>query len=739
MFTYQQIENGRKLKISFLTARMARVQCAPENMELKDSGLNRYQFIQEPGEEVEVTQEKNGQATLLKAAGMTLEVTADGLISAARADGGKLFSMCGLEFAEKSAMPEFQAQPDEDWIGFGDQTRERLFHRGTKALCWVCNVTSYIPVPFFMSTCGYGILVNSTHLIEFDLCSTNADRFGWDDERGVLDFYVFAAPTFKELIGLYTDLTGKPKLPPEWSFGLWYICRDVANDAEAVNDAVNFRREGIPCDLIGLEPGWMKNNYDFSTEKSWHPERFPLPSWQRPSCDTFIQALKRMGFHLELWLCQNYDLSWEEERRINGGKLPEPKQKKQVRQPNKDMMVDPHFVSPCYSDRLTKKDEPWFEHLKKFVDWGADCFKQDGSAQVLTHPDRLYGNGMTDAEMHNLYPLFYSRQMWEGFAQYTNRRPVVFTVAGWAGFQAWCGTWTGDTGGRVDTLAAMLNTASVGHSWATNDMCAIEMEGVHFGYLQPWSQINSWSYFRMPWVQGGKVLDAHRYYSRLRARLIPYIYSWARYASVTAVPLMLPLHIEFQDDPACRTILHEYLLGRDLLVSVYKKELYLPAGSWKDFWTGKVFAGRQSFEAEWPDDRGGCLLVREGALIPFGPLMQYRGERPLDEMELYVFPSAQPTEFELYEDDGVTFDYLQGKYSLTKITQRKDADGTVIITIGDTPAGTVRHWSVTAALDHAPAKVENNGTQLSADQLSWDAARKELRIAAVRPGTVKIS
>ena len=148
------------------------------------------------------------------------------------------------------------------------------------------------------------------------------------------------------------------------------------------------------------------------------------------------------------------------------------------------------------------------------------------------------------------------------------------------------------------------------------------------------------------------------------------------------------MHIEFQDDPACRSILHEYLLGRDLLVSVYKKELYLPAGSWKDFWTGKVYAGRQSFEAEWPDDRGGCLLVREGALIPFGPLMQYRGERPLDEMELYVFPSAQPTEFELYEDDGVTFDYLQGKYSLTKITQRKDADGTVIITIGDTPAGT---------------------------------------------------
>ena len=102
---------------------------------------------------------------------------------------------------------------------------------------------------------------------------------------------------------------------------------------------------------------------------------------------------------------------------------------------------------------------------------------------------------MTDAEMHNLYPLLYARQMWEGFAQYANRRPVVFTVSGWSGFQAWCGTWTGDTGGRLETLGAMLNTAMLGHCWATNDMEVMQPEGIHFGYLQPWSQINSFRFF----------------------------------------------------------------------------------------------------------------------------------------------------------------------------------------------------------------------------------------------------
>lgn len=152
MFIYQQIENGRKLKVSFLTDRMARIQCGPEYLELKESPLNRYQFIQEPNEEVEVKQEKSELGTRLKSSCLTLDVTGDGLISAERADGKRLFSMCGLDLAEKKAQAVFKAQPAEDWIGFGDQTRERLFHRGTKAVCWVCNVTSYIPIPFFMST-----------------------------------------------------------------------------------------------------------------------------------------------------------------------------------------------------------------------------------------------------------------------------------------------------------------------------------------------------------------------------------------------------------------------------------------------------------------------------------------------------------------------------------------------------------------------------------------------------------
>ena len=735
---WNSVSPSGNVKISFLNERMARIRIFPAGTEFADSALNKYGFIQEPSEEVSITETHDAKdsATIVSSGKFSIRITEQGLVSAADQNGTPLFTMKDLAFKRESVTAKFQAQETEDWIGFGDQTRERLFHRGHKAVCWVCNVVSYLPVPFFMSTQGYGILLNTTHQVLFDMCATEKDVFSWYDERGVIDFYLFAAPTFKEIIKLYTELTGKPKLPPEWSFGLWYICRTQANDAEVMSDALNFRREGIPCDLIGLEPGWMEKNYDYSTAKSWNQQRFPLPDWQKNGQYTFIKALQRMGYHLELWLCQDYDLTFEEERRINGGKLPLLHEYQSVF--HKGAEVDLHFASAGYMDRLTKRDEPWFDHLKKFVDWGADCFKQDGSSQVLTHPDRLYGNGMTDREMHNIYPLMYSRQMWEGFASYTNRRPVVFTVSGWTGFQSWCGTWTGDTGGRLETLGAMLNTSTMGHCWATNDMEVMQKEGIHFGYLQAWSQINSWTYFRMPWYQGEELLAMHKYYSRLRSRLIPYIYSWAYSATKSAVPLMIPLHIEFQNDIACRNVMHEYMLGRDLLVSIYKDEVCFPAGSsWKNFWKGEVIHGGVTKKVEIPADRGGGLFVREGALIPFGPVMQYRKERPVDEIDLYVYPSTQMTDFELYEDDGVTFDYLKGAFDLTKITQCRKPEG-VVITIGNTPEGKCRKWSLTVALDAKPAAVENNGVEVPEELLSWDEARKELKVARVDAGEIVI-
>jgi alpha-glucosidase (family GH31 glycosyl hydrolase) len=353
------------------------------------------------------------------------------------------------------------------------------------------------------------------------------------------------------------------------------------------------------------------------------------------------------------------------------------------------------------------------------------------------HPDRVWrGNGMSDKEMHNLYPLLYSRQMNEGFARYTNRRPLVFTVSGWVGFQHYCGTWTGDTGGRIETLGAMLNTSCVGHSWCTNDMEVAQKEGIHFGYLLPWSQINSWNYFRMPWLQGDEFLAMHQYYARLRSRLIPYIYSNAYQSTQSGLPMLMPLTIEYPQDTACRDLQHEYLLGGNLLVTVYKHDIYLPQGEWRDFWTGKVYKGNQRIESfDWPENRGGGLFLRSGAIVPMGEIMQHTAEKPMENLDLLVFPGdAEHSEFTLYEDDGVTFEYRNGKYALSSITLDR-GNGKWLLEIKPDSGSAVKNWSVTFCCGSKPVSVTNNG---KAVEFVFDSDRGELKIAGVQPGVLEI-
>jgi len=745
--------NGTFIRIRCLKENIVRIQITQQKGKFRESGLSRYGFINDlsPNNlKVNSSDLKNNfsvETSHLKLKGNK----STGKIVITDPSGKKIhIDQIAANFADSAAQVVFRAGKEEDWIGFGDQTRGRIYHRGYIADCNVRNVKSYIAVPFFMSTVGTGVLVNTSHRVVFDMCKSDPDKYSWSDGSGSVDYYVITGNGFKELIDLYTELTGKPKLPPEWSFGLWYICRTQANDYEAVNDALNFRREEIPCDVIGLEPGWMEKNYDYSTSKAWSKDRFPIPSYSFKGTHNFMNSIDRMGFKFELWLCNDYDLSYEEERRLMN-KGPVVSQKVSTGKPSDIVEIDGHLVKetsrkPALSkdDKLAEKEEPWFDHLKKFIDQGVDFFKQDGSKQVVEHKGKIWGNGMPDAEMHNLYPLFYSRQMYEGFKAYTNRRPVVFTPAGWTGFQAWSGTWTGDTGGRLSTLGAMINTSIVGHSWSTNDMEVTEKEGIHFGYLQPWSQINSWNYFRMPWIQGAELTAMHRFYAQLRSRLIPYLYSWAYYATKTGWPLLIPLTMEFPEDINCRENLHQYLLGRDIMVGIYKKNIYFPAGQWKDFWTGEVISGLQEREIIWPEDRGGALYVRSGGIIALGPVMQYRGEKPIDEITLYVFPDKEGSSFKLYEDDGVSFEHLDGKYSTTTASAKLGNEGSVI-EIGASEGnfkGKVenRKWNIIMHADTRPGSVKYNDKPCSRDNYSWDESRKELTIKGiVAPALISVN
>ena len=723
---------NRSVSVSLLEGSVFRIRITPAGREKQISALEKYGYLETlSGEEPVSFRNDENTLEIKTQKGALLFDKTQSFFELTDPCGKTLLKQTNLSFSEKCVTAAFEISPEEDFTGFGDVSRERFFHRGEKISCWLRNVKSYICTPFFMSTAGYGLLLNSTFKSIFDMDSEKNNTVSFSDGSGIVDLYLFLGKNFKELLTVYTSVTGRPLLPPVWSFGLWHICNNLSNAKDAVDDAYRYREHQIPCDVIGLEPGWMETVYDYSTKKKWDPVKFPLmlePFKFRKR--TFIDAIKYgMGYHFELWLCDDYDLTYEEERRLSEDFKVE---QSEVITDNEEF--DEHLGRDCRHDKITIPEEPWFEHLKSFVDWGADFFKTDASDQVNNHPDRFYGNGMTDAEVHNFYPLMLMRQMSEGFANYTNRRPFVFNPCGWTTFQKWAATWTGDTGGGLSTLCGIFNSCFAGHGLNTVDMDANKAEGIHFGYLLPLSQINNYSSWKMPWLWGQKIIELHRFYSSLRSRLIPYLYSCMFKTTQNGIPLLLPPALEFQDDPECRTLLHEHLLGESLLVVSFSKEVYFPAGEWKDYWTGKYYAGNTADVVDYPENRSGGLFVRKGAIIPMGPVMQYRSERKVDEVEIYCYPSEETNSFDYYEDDGISLDYRQGKYALSNITLLRNAKS-VTLTLAPHADSCVRNWSAVIAAKSAPLRVVSGGKEVP---FSWDAERQEISIGTIYSGITTV-
>ena len=597
---------------------------------------------------------------------------------------------------------DIKATPNEQFYGLGDVNRETLEKRGTIAQIWVKNVKSYVPVPFLMSSNGWAVFSNTTNRHNFDICSTNPDSLKIWGYYGDMDIIFFAGESYLSLLNQYTNISGKPCLLPKFGYGLTFVCNQQASAKDMLDDAMNFRNRGIPCDVIGLEPGWMETYYDKSVNKKFDDDRFYIPPWISNSSEamenTFFGALKRLGFKLSLWMCCDYDLSFEEERTAVIPSLPINSTEETDYLPSKDDFEQDMNIGhePLSMDEYTVRDEAFFEHLKKFVDMGAKAFKLDGAWQVNEHPDRKWGNGMDDEEMHNLYPLLLSKQMSTGFSDHTGNRSMIYSSGGFAGIQQYAATWAGDTGGGPKPLASMLNHAMSGHVNTSCDMLVFSKEGIHFGFLQSWSQVCSWAYWRHPWLLGKELEGVFKEYANLRYSLIPYIYSTAYEAYLYARPIMRPLPLIYPDDKAAGNVVNEYLFGDNFLVSCFDDSLYLPEGKWIDFFTGKDYQGPFTGKYEIPEGKGGGLFVRAGAIIPMQPVIDYIGEKGIDKLILEIYPHGDSS-FTIYDDDGITLNYKEGIRSEMKVSCKAD-DKNVHIEISER----------TGTFDGMPVNIEIN-------------------------------
>ena len=551
--------------------------------------------------------------------------------------------------------------PEERLYGLGDESRDCIEKHGKIAVMKQENVRSYGPMPFLMSSRGWAVLVNCTYAHTFDIAAAEPDLLRIYGNKGALDLIVFCGTCLQNALFLAGKVMGRPVMLPKGAYGLTFVLNEDTTARTLLDDALRFRDRKIPCDILGLEPSWMSKRYDAGTEKKWNRDRFYIPYWKPENYYgnwSFLWNLRKMGYALSLWLCCNYDLFWKEENDVF----------RDEEKKNSDAEIaDPNLIRGHRMDTVTKPGEDWFEHLKKFVDNGAEAFKLDGSEQVIPFPDRLWAGRYLDDEIRNLYPVVYAKQMKEGFEAHTGRRAMIYTCGVYPGTQRFAATWAGDTGCGPKVLLSLMNYAMCGHSNASFDM-STEKESVHFGFLAPWSQHLGWDNWRYPWYCGGETEECYRFYAQLRSSLFPYLYTFAHVASQVSLPMLRPLSLVYQYTGRYDRVFNEYMLGDALLVAALDNHIILPEeDEWFDFFTGKKHTGPREFDYIPTGIQGGALFVRAGSILvtqDWAPGL--RDSRP-DKLTVHVYPGKDAA-FDLYEDDYWTYGYEKGEFALTSMT-----------------------------------------------------------------------
>ena len=686
---------GGDIRIDPLAENLFRVRVAKDGAWM-ESGMNRNGILK--GDWAAVKCEKS--ATSVKTAAGAVEVDAATGAIRFRSSVSKADLAIAAKIEGKGYKVRFPLVDGERIYGLGDVSRENIQRRPGKYEIWVKNVNSYIPMPMAISSQGWGVLMNTTWRNFFDVGQDDKSALVCSAPESELDFYLFTGDGYRALMDIYTQLTGRPKMLPAFGYGFTFVCNENVDMFKLLDEAREFRDRDLPCDVIGLEPGWMETFYDNTTRKTWDPKKFIFPYWSPKGGHTFIGALNRMGFKLSLWLCVKYDLFRYEEQ-CAAGKAKKFGLKPDIPDDVTETWEDDRITGEIKDPRLTgarkgmytklgakegqfkEGDLPWFEHLKKFVDQGAQCFKLDGSCQVTDWngvPNRKWANGASNEENHNLYPLVYDKQMSRGYEEYTRKRSMVYSAGGYAGVQQFVATWAGDTGGGAKPCASLLNLGMSGHANQSCDMGIFNPQSLHFGMLQTWSQQNNWAYWFQPWYQRKEGLDNFRKYLKLRYRLIPYIYTAAAEANRTGWPVMRSLPFTYPDVPEYDSCKTSYMLGPNLLVAAFTKEATVPAGAWYEWRTDELVKGPAKKPVDVTPDWGGALYVKAGAVIPTWPEVECIDAGWNKDLILEAYAGASGAS-ELYEDDGLTLAYEKGAGARIPLTLT-DTGNNVTVLVG---------------------------------------------------------
>ncbi|MFJ3526964.1 alpha-xylosidase [Streptomyces sp. NPDC090132] len=502
---------------------------------------------------------------------------------------------------------------------------------------------AYKNVPFYLSSRGYGVFVNHPGRVSFEIGSESVGQVQFSVEDQSLEYYIVAGPTPKEVLARYTALTGRPALPPAWSFGLWLTTSFCTSyDEETVTSFVDgMAGREIPLSVFHFDCFWMRE-YQWS-DFLWDPDVFPDP-------EGMLARLKERGLRISMWInpyiAQKSALFAEAAER---GHL--------VRRPSGDVwqwdLWQPGMALVDFTDPAARE---WYSgKLRALLDQGVDCFKTDFGERVPT--DVVWHDGSDPERMHNYYAQIYNRTVFELLEK--ERGPgeaVLFARSATAGGQQFPVHWGGDCfasfTAMAESLRGGLSLSLSGFGFWSHDIGGFEgtpdpavfKRWLAFGLLSSHSRLHGNVSYRVPWAFGEEAVDVARAFTLLKHRLMPYLYGAAATAHRTGVPMMRPMLLEFPGDPTTRMLDRQYMLGPDLLVApVFTEdgqvEYYVPEGTWTSLLTGETVTG-----PAWRHETHGFdslpVLVRPGAVLPWGAEDQRPDGDWLDGLTLRAFGPA---------------------------------------------------------------------------------------------------
>lgn len=480
---------------------------------------------------------------------------------------------------------------------------------------------AYKNIPFYLSSKGYGVLVNHPENVSFEVGSEAVSKTQFSVEGEVIEYYIISGESLKEVLSNYTQFTGTPALPPAWSYGLWLTTSFTTEyNEETVNHFVDGMAEReIPLSVFHFDCFWMKEFEWCSFD--WDREAFPEP-------EAMIKRLKEKGLKISLWINPYIaeKSSVFDEAAENGYLLK--KQNGDVWQSDlwQAGMGIVDFTNPAACD--------WFRlKLKALLDMGVDSFKTDFGERIPT--DVVYFDGSNSKRMHNFYAYQYNQVVFDLLKEEKGvQEAVVFARSATVGGQKFPVHWGGDCNATYESMAESLrgglSLSLSGFGYWSHDIGGFENTAtpdlfkrwLAFGLLSSHSRLHGSSSYRVPWLFDDEAVEVTKHFSKLKNSLMPYLYSVSVENNQRGIPVMRPMILEFSDDKNAHVLDRQYMLGDRLLVAPIMNEdglgdCYLPHGRWTHLLTKEVVEGGSWLRGKY-DYMSLPLYVRENSILAIG-------------------------------------------------------------------------------------------------------------------------